>query len=682
MATTFARYTADGSTAIFAVPCPYIEQAHIKVRQNGFLCTLGVHYDFLNTSQIRFRNGFVPPANALIEVRRETISNVPLVVYQNGAVLSKDDLNTATLQNLFISQEIKDYYEAALVSGFNRITNGDAVTVQEAIDAAVQGVLESSLLADLQARISDIDFNAESILENSAAINTMQSVIDSLLEIDGVGIATFVLNEQQERIDGDTALAETLALIGAVNGDNTAFILDLSKVRVDASTSLGTRLSGIDTAVGENTAAIASETTARTSADSALASEITTLASQVSTDVGTLTAAISSEASTRASADSALSTTISNLASTVSSNYSTLNAAISSEASTRASADSANASAISTLQSRVTTTEGDISSAALQISAHTSAIAAANGTIASLAAQYMIKTDVNGRVAGFGLYNDGATSEFIVLADKFAIVDPSAPAGSPVVPFVVTGGVVYMQNVVIGNALIAELNVGKLVSGTLNADISVGTGKVIWSNGTYMKVTGIGFGSSGQFLEWFGPYFASFSSCTEANAIQYLKTDGSAYFGGTLHAGVFQNAGTSTQTGTDAEIVVGPFGTNGNSKTVTYSYTFSGAGIGISAPTPSATLKLYRKIGTGSEVEVASQSITGSHDGGTLLDGSKRLYQQTMSGSWTFTDNNTSMDNFTYRLDLHSRYYLDHDYWGTGVYATPTQRLTVTSVEA
>ena len=35
-----------------------------------------------------------------------------------------------------------------------------------------------------------------------------------------------------------------------------------------------------------------------------------------------------------------------------------------------------------------------------------------------------------------------------------------------------------IDHVVIGNALIAELNVGKLVSGTLNADVNMGTGKV------------------------------------------------------------------------------------------------------------------------------------------------------------------------------------------------------------
>lgn len=49
-------------------------------------------------------------------------------------------------------------------------------------------------------------------------------------------------------------------------------------------------------------------------------------------------------------------------------------------------------------------------------------------------AQYFVKTDVNGRVAGFGLYNEGVRSEFIVLADKFMVV---VPGQTPKVPFVV-----------------------------------------------------------------------------------------------------------------------------------------------------------------------------------------------------------------------------------------------------
>jgi hypothetical protein len=56
-------------------------------------------------------------------------------------------------------------------------------------------------------------------------------------------------------------------------------------------------------------------------------------------------------------------------------------------------------------------------------------VAGANG----LSAQYMLKTDVNGYVSGFGLYNDGATSQFIVNVDDFAIGRP----GENKFPFII-----------------------------------------------------------------------------------------------------------------------------------------------------------------------------------------------------------------------------------------------------
>lgn len=60
-----------------------------------------------------------------------------------------------------------------------------------------------------------------------------------------------------------------------------------------------------------------------------------------------------------------------------------------------------------------------------------------------LSAEWTLKIDVNGYVAGIGLsveeYAPGAAkSEFVILADKFAVVTPSAEAGeTPKIPFVI-----------------------------------------------------------------------------------------------------------------------------------------------------------------------------------------------------------------------------------------------------
>lgn len=97
---------------------------------------------------------------------------------------------------------------------------------------------------------------------------------------------------------------------------------------------------------------------------------------------------------------------------------------------------------------------------------------------AVLGAQYTLNLDVNGYVSGFGAYNDGTTSDFGVLADRFWIARPGA-AGSEVMPFIVSGNSVYMRDALIADAAItrakiadAAINNAKIANATItNAKI-------------------------------------------------------------------------------------------------------------------------------------------------------------------------------------------------------------------
>lgn len=617
---TIAQYTADGVTAVYGAPSAYLARSHVVVSVNGVPKIDDVHYDWINASQISFRPQFVPPAHALVEVRRNTPISTALVTYHNGAVLTQEDLNTGVLQSLYVAEELRDFYESRLNASAVRLSNGNFTNAQNLIDAAVADILNSALLADLQSRISDIDASAEVILEHDVRLTTLQGLIDALTG-DGGGIATLITNETNARIVGDTALVDTLALIGAKNGANTAFIADLNKLMVSPTESFGQRFTALSTADTNNAAAITTEQTARINGDSAEATLRTALAARVTTAEG----GISSNS-----------------------------AAITSEQTARVNGDNAVASSVSTLSTTV--------------SGHTTAIQTNATSINGLEGKYTVKVDANGYVAGFGLAvnaNTAApTSEFIVLASKFAVVTPGAPAK---VPFVISGGVCYLQNVVIQDALIENLTVGKLTSGTLvatitqNADINVGTGRIIWNNGAYMKVAGVGFGTAGQFIEWFGAVRA-INTCSEANAISYLKTNGSAYFGGSLSAGVLKTSGATSDTSATAQISIGPFGSNGNPISVVLSYTEQAFGTvagslqNQSWPI-SATVTLYRKIGTGSEAAVATLNVSGSAATGAQYNdgGSKCDYSQSMSASTTYTDNAGGALDRTYRAQITAR---------------------------
>ena len=90
--------------------------------------------------------------------------------------------------------------------------------------------------------------------------------------------------------------------------------------------------------------------------------------------------------------------------------------------------------------------------------------------VTDLGAQYSLKIDAAGRIAGFGLSStlptdttDLGFSEFTVLADKFKIVDPSSPSDDPFLPFVVTANKIEMNTDV---AISGDL----VTLGTISAD--------------------------------------------------------------------------------------------------------------------------------------------------------------------------------------------------------------------
>lgn len=95
-------------------------------------------------------------------------------------------------------------------------------------------------------------------------------------------------------------------------------------------------------------------------------------------------------------------------------------AAILLEQAVRADADSATALSVQTLQTEVGENLASLQTTQLVVD--------------GLTAQYMVKTDVNGFVSGFGLYSDSESSDFIVNASNFAVVTPGE---NPQYPFII-----------------------------------------------------------------------------------------------------------------------------------------------------------------------------------------------------------------------------------------------------
>lgn len=235
---------------------------------------------------------------------------------------------------------------------------------------------------------------------------------------------------------------------------------------------------------------------------------------------------IEAESITRAEGDAALAQDISTMGIAVSGNT----GAIQSEATLRINGDDALAQDINALGLTV----GDNT---LAVQTEASARADADGL---LNAEYTIKVNANGHVAGMGVAVSGGasgviTSEIIMLADKFAIVTPGALLGEiPNIPFIVgnVNGVptvgVDGQLVVDGSITANHIAAGEIYGTHLFGDtLSVLKGDLGEINaGTFRTADDPAWrteiSSVGNLPVWYGAGVKA-----EATGRFYLKNDGS-----------------------------------------------------------------------------------------------------------------------------------------------------------
>jgi hypothetical protein len=303
----------------------------------------------------------------------------------------------------------------------------------------------------------------------------------------------------------------------------------------------------------------------------------------------------------------------------------------------------------------------------------------------------------------------GGQSEILLQADRLVFVPSNDPNADPKQAFVV-GSVNGVTTIIVNQAVIGDTtilprhintpslsalvaNLGVVTAGLIRNpsdtfNIDVNNGRTIARTGAYMKVTGIPFGSANQFLEWFGPYSANLATCTEANATYFLKTNGQAYFGGTLSAGIIKNSAQTTDTSATATIAVGPFATNGGPKSVVVSlnaeYWFFCDGLSgtITGPAGTAVVVIERNTG-GGWVQVGTLNATESYRQVISSGGEPGVSDRVsagISGSTTLTDNTGATGNLQFRARMTARTFPSMG--GTGVFgATLTQNISIISTE-
>jgi len=226
--------------------------------------------------------------------------------------------------------------------------------------------------------------------------------------------------------------------------------------------------------------------------DQAITAEINNFNSSTLSANYTNTADLQSLYYTKTNADGAISGAITNYnTNTIGANYTTT-ADLESSYYTKTDADNAFASTSDILNAEVDNPDGSTNQVSLAQAATVQA-----STNGDLKGQYTVKIDTNGAVAGFGLASTSTaagniTSEFIVNADRFAIMRGGSDTTAAVVPFAVVpastvDGVaipagVYMDTAFIRNAAITAAQIGsvnadKISAGTINAG-RIGTNSI------------------------------------------------------------------------------------------------------------------------------------------------------------------------------------------------------------
>lgn len=271
-----------------------------------------------------------------------------------------------------------------------------------------------------------------------------------------------------------------------------------------------------------------------------------------------------------------------------------------------------------------------------------------------------------------------------------------------------------INDAAVTSAKILSLIIDKVTAGTLDAEIDMGTGLIRFTIGGNTLTLGKGFGTSDQFIMWFGPSVDE-DLMSEVAAIFYLKTDGSAYFGGSLSAGVLYNAVSTSDLSSSAQIETSWYGSNGGTIQVVLAYssfcdqtfnysadstglsnynaalaawgttTSNGAGghTGTKPVSGNVVVGLDRAINAGAYTnDVATLSISGGTEtleGLAPVPGSDPGYiilRRSFGSSITYTDPATIAQDRRYRARLTTR-----DAIVLGLPNNQQQRISITSTE-
>lgn len=234
-----------------------------------------------------------------------------------------------------------------------------------------------------------------------------------------------------------------------------AKIEEVDKVSKERDEALASRITTLSATVDNNTSSIVTESEARATADEVMTKRIDTILGSMEGDLGPLVGQFQEQIRVLGEQDGILAERITTLDAEYKTADGDIRASVSAEESARVSADQALASSISTVKSEL---DGEIASVKQFAETEVSKL---DGEVDKINAKWGVELDVNGKISGVVMNNNGARSNFEVRADVFRFTDTSGGTSGG---FVSSGGITHFNG-----ALSAA-------TGSFAGDISAATG--------------------------------------------------------------------------------------------------------------------------------------------------------------------------------------------------------------
>ena len=217
---TFTNHTGDGTEVNFSISFSYILTSDIDVTVAGVTKTLGTHYT-ISGSTVTFTSGNVPANGAAIKFQRDTSISTKAVDFQDGSVLTEQDLDNNTNQVLFAQQEI-----ITKLGGIEENATGDQTAAE--IRTLVESASDSNVFTDADhSKLNAIEASATAD-QTAAEIRTLvESASDSNVFTDADHTK---LNGIEASATADQTAAEIRTLVESASDSNVFTDADHTKL--------------------------------------------------------------------------------------------------------------------------------------------------------------------------------------------------------------------------------------------------------------------------------------------------------------------------------------------------------------------------------------------------------------------------------------------------------------------